>query len=880
MTDPHRCRLNRFALVIGLLSIVSPVVGQNIDTFAGTGTAGYSGDGGPATSAMLNTPAGLAVAANGDVYFADRINGVVRKVDAVTGDISTVAGGGSLQTGDGNLATAAWTNTPHDVAVDAAGIIYIADTFNHRIRKVDIGTGLISTIGGTGVQGYGGDGGAATAALLDTPRGIAVDSGGNVIFSDTVNHRIRKITPGGAISTIAGTGSSGSSGDGGPATAAKIKSPHGLAIDDSDNIYIADTGNSRIRKFTDGGTMTTVAGDGNPANFGDGGLATDASINKPKGLWVVDNGSSTGPVGFDTIFGSTQSGVHDKQIATQVTVPQDGFVDSITAYVYGPGGPPKKVRYAIYTDSAGEPDTLVEQTNSVQRSGAAAWLTIDLPLTSLTAGTYWLALAFNRTDLEYYYDGVGGQTRYSDNDADANGYTAAWGVSTTTNTRRISIYATIHTDPNEIYVADTGNDRIRKFGEFSTIETIAGTGTAGFSGDGGPATAAQIDSPEHVAVDSAGNVFIADTLNHRIRKIDVGTGDISTYGGTGAAAYSGDGGPASSAAMNEPRGLFVDGSDDLFLADSQNHVIRKIASATGVIAVVAGRDRDPGFGDGGLATIAVLQETEDVAVDATGNLYIACLTQGRVRKVDVGTGIITTLIGSGTELAPGDPNDDVWLLSPSGVAVDSAGNVFVADRDASNCRIVKYTVAGPTFETFAGNGSQGNTGNGGLATAAKVNKPQGVAVDSNDDVYIADTGNNSIRKVVVATGIIDTIAGAGAGYSGDGGPAIAAQMNKPARVVVDSTGKFYIADTLNSVIRRVSASGTITTVAGTGVAGYSGDGGAATLAQLNLAVGVGFKAGDPGILYIADTVNHRVRKVDVPLFTPPRIVSWQEVEPQ
>ena len=174
----------------------------------------------------------------------------------------------------------------------------------------------------------------------------------------------------------------------------------------------------------------------------------------------------------------------------------------------------------------------------------------------------------------------------------------------------------------------------------------------------------------------------------------------------------------------------------------------------------------------------------------------------------------------------------------------------------------------------------GATGDGGPATAALVNKPQGVAVDSNDDVYIADSGNRIIRKVVVATGIIDTIAGnSSTGYSGDGGPATAAELNEPTKVVVDSLGNYYIADTFNSVIRKVSASGTITTVAGTGVAGYSGDGGNATLAQLNMPIGVGLKEAEPSFLYIGDTDNHRVRDMDMSITTGVRIISWQEVEP-
>ena len=848
-----------------------------INTYAGTGSAGYSGDGGPAISGMLNSPAGLAVAANGDVYFADRLNAVVRMVDSAFEDISTVAGGGSLVAGDGNLATAAWLNTPHDVAVDASGNIYIADTTKHRIRKVTVATGVITTIGGTGTAGYSGDGGAATSADINTPRGIAVDSAGNVFFSDTENHRIRKITPGGTITTVAGTGGQGSSGDGGPATAAKVKRPRGIAIDDSDNIYFADTDNSSIRKFTDGGTITTVAGTAQVGYTGDGGLAISAKINMPEGLWVVGNGGSADPVGFSTIFGSTQGAVANKQVATQVTVAQAGIIDSITAYVDGPTGA-KKVRYAIYTDSAGEPDTLIAETAFVTRSGAAAWLTIDLPPTSITSGTYWLALGFNVTTLDYYYDATGGQTRHSDNNAIQNGYTATWGVSTTTNTRRVSIYATIHTDTNEIYIADTGNDRIRKFTEMSTIDTIAGTGTAGFSGDGGPATAAQFDTPTHVVVDSVGDVYIADTMNLRIRKIDVSAGTISTYGGIGSTGPFGEGGPATSARMNEPRGLFVDGSDDLFLADSQFHVIRKIVAATGIITVVAGEPKDPGIGDGMTATSAYLEQTEDVAIDTAGNIYIVSPIQGRVRKVDAITGDITTIIGSGFEFEPADATTDVLLLEPRGVAVDSAGDVYVADSSGSNSRIVKYTVAGATYSTFAGTGTTGSTGDGGPATAARVNKPQGVAVDSSDDVYIADTGNHRIRKVVVSTGIIDTIASSGVGYSGDGGPATAAEMNLPSKVVVDSLGNYYIADTFNSVIRKVSSSGTITTVAGTGVAGYSGDGGNATLAQLNLPIGVGFKEGEPNILYIGDTDNQRIRKVDAA--TGVTIVSWQEVEPQ
>lgn len=855
-----------------LTLIVQPALGDDITTYAGTGSAGYSGDGGPATSAKIWRPSGLTVAANGDIYFADRDNNVVRKVDASTGDISTVAGGGVALTGDGGLATSGWMNEPQTMAVDAAGNVYIADTQNHRIRKIDVGTGFISTIAGTGVQGYSGDGGAATSAKLNQPKGIDIDSAGNVIFSDTDNHRIRMITPGGTISTIAGTGGEGFSGDGGPATAAKIKKPGSVSIDGADVIYFADTRNHRIRKFAVGGNISTVAGNGNEGFAGDGGLAVNAEFNQPQGVWV----DWTDRLGFDTVFGSFQGGVRDLQIATQVTLNVDGTLTDITAYIKGGGS---DVRYAVYSNLAGDPDALIVETAVANAPATTDWFTITVPATPLTAGTYWLALSLDANAQRYYYDGAGGQNRENANAAVTNGYTATWGAATASNSRRVAIYASFTSSVNTVYVADTENHRIRKFTDGGNISTVAGNGNDGFSGDGGTATAAEIDTPQSVSVNDDGDFFIADEKNNRIRMVDKSTGNISTYAGTGAVGYSGDGGPATSAEMHEPHGVFVDTTGDLYLADTGNHVIRKIDAATQVISRVGGTPRDMGVGDGLLATNVFLGKIEDVAIDSAGNLFIAATDQVRVRRVDAGTGVISTVIGSGSEFAPAVATDDVMLLEPRGVAVDGAGNVYVTDSDFLNSRIVKYAVATSTYATVAGTGAGGFSGDGGLATAATIREPRGIAFDASDNFYIADTENHRIRKVDAATSIISTIAGNGSGgFSGDGGSATAAQIKRPEKVALDDAGNVYIADTENHRIRKVTLSdGNITTIAGTGVAGYSGDGGDATLAMLRMPAGVGFIDGTPSYLYIGDSDNHRVRVVTI---TGRRVVNWKEVDPQ
>jgi trimeric autotransporter adhesin len=261
---------------------------------AGTGSYGYSGDGGQATSASMSNSRGVAVDASGNMYIADTNNHRIRMVTKSTGIISTVAGTGYPgYSGDGGQATSAALNYPYGVAVDASGNIYIADTDSYRIRMVTKSTGIISTVAGTGSYSYSGDGGQATSAALNSPYGVAVDASGNIYISDTYNYRIRMVTKStGIISTVAGTGYSGSSGDGGQATSAALFYPYGVAVDASGNIHIADSSNYRIRMVTKStGIISTVAGSGYSGSSGDGGQATSAALNSPYGVAVDASGA-------------------------------------------------------------------------------------------------------------------------------------------------------------------------------------------------------------------------------------------------------------------------------------------------------------------------------------------------------------------------------------------------------------------------------------------------------------------------------------------------------------------------------------------------------------------------------------------------------------
>ncbi len=339
---------------------------------------------------------------------------------------------------------------------------------------------------------------------------------------------------------------------------------------------------------------------------------------------------------------------------------------------------------------------------------------------------------------------------------------------------------------------------IYAIGSGAIITTVAGT-TAGFSGDNGPAIAAQLNQPSGVGLDGVGNIYIADQLNHRLRKVIVATGIITTVAGT-TAGLSGDNGPARAAQLENPVDAAVDSAGNIYIADFNNHRIRKIFAATGTTTTVAGTTL--GFsGDNGPATTAQLNNPSGVAVDGVGNIFITDYDNHRIRKVITPTGVITTVAGT-TAGFSGDngPARLAQLNRPVRVVLDGVGNLYIADQN--NHRIRKVIVATGVITTIAGT-TQGFSGDNGLATAAQLSFPSGLAFDSTGDLYIVDTGNSRIRKVVMTSGVITTVAGTTAGFSGDNGPAIQAQLSLPADVVFDGVGNLYIADQNNNRIRKV-----------------------------------------------------------------------------
>ena len=336
-------------------------------------------------------------------------------------------------------------------------------------------------------------------------------------------------------------------------------------------------------------------------------------------------------------------------------------------------------------------------------------------------------------------------------------------------------------------------------GTAQTITTVAGTGVLGYSGDGGLATAASLNNPRGLAVDAAGNVYVADVNNAVIRKIST-SGVITTVAGTGAAGYSGDGGAAIFAQLNGPQAVAVTGSGNLIIADTENRRIRMVDSS-GTITTIAGTGTEGYSGDGGAATQAMLHQAMDLAVDASGNIYFADSTGQRIRKIAT-NGIITTVAGNGTAGFSGDtgPALSAELNFPVSVALDSSNNLYVADANNFRIRMVNPT---GTIVTIAGNGTEGFSGDGGAAGSAEINYVYGVRVTASGAMYFADASNNRVRMVV--NGTINTLAGTGAdGFSGDGGAAVNAMLNFPWFIAVNTSGNLVISDSKNDRVRLVT----------------------------------------------------------------------------
>jgi sugar lactone lactonase YvrE len=684
-----------------------------------------------------------------------------------------------------------WIGFPQYVAADDAGNVYFtsiyATSFN-CVFKMDP-NGVVTRVAGTSRPGFSGDGGPATSAQVNRPVGLVVDTAGDLFIADTGNDRIRKVSPDGIITTVAGNGTHGFSGDGGPAITAQLgASPFGydwaptyLAVDSGGNLFMADYG--RIRRVSPDGIISTVV------EKISGPLTVDASGN----LYIA-NTNFIDPGHTNIVIKLAPDG-------TMSTVAGGGAVSGNT------------LGWTGVTSSA--------CLDNLSGDGGSATQTGLCRLTSLAVDA-----AGNLFVGEEFYD-----------------------------------------DP----AADNGAWALRKVSPDGTISTAAGN-THDWAQDGNLATSGMIAFGGSTAVDGAGNLFITD--NESIRKIAL-DGIINSVAGRAGGNdlvwqanqhFGGDGGPATNAMLFRPYSLAVDWNGNLFIAD-ENRRVRKVTPG-GIITTVAGGGGLVGVSaDGGPATSAALSLTsfssfsnEVLAVDGIGNLFI--LETDHVRRVSP-DGIIITVAGGGTIEGPaadGGPatNAKLSLSVMGGIAADIAGNLYIAESGAQ--RVRKVTPDG-IISTLAGTGTQGPSGDGGLATRAQLAYPFIVAADNAGDVFIADGYGERIR-MVAPNGIVTTVAGNGKpGYSGDGGPAIAAALSMNG-IAADAMGNLFIATAGPATIRQITPDGVISTVAGSNAQGYvghgySGDGGPAT--QGTLADTMSAAVDRAGNVYIADTSNNAVR---------------------
>jgi sugar lactone lactonase YvrE len=613
--------------------------------------------GSPAITQTIGVPQGVAADGTGGFYVASSTHNQIYRVSP-DGILTVIAGTGSAGiSGDGGPATSAQFHYIHAIAVDASGNVFVADTNNNRIRKIDP-AGIVMTVAGTGAWGSSGDGGAAAAAQLAGPRGVAVDGAGNVFIADSGNNRIRRMSASGLITTVAGSGSGGYSGDGGPATSAALNYPVSVSVDVYGNLFIVDRYNNRIRLVSANGVITTLAGA--PSISDPRGVAADAAGN----VYISDSGNnrirrmSAGTIstmaGGGAGFGGDGGPAISAQLALPIEISMDGHGNLFVA---------DRGNYRIRKiDGSGVITTVAGRSDD---GGAATSAQLNFPnaVAADQSGNLFIADTDSQRIRKVTASGVVTTVAGTG----ANGFAGDGGPATSA---LLSYPAGIAVDDvGNLFIADTRNNRIRKVTPDGVIFTI---GTS-------------LNDPRGLAVDRSGNVFIADTNNQQIRKIDSG-GAMSIVAGTGANGFSGDGGPATSAQLSYPVAVAVDGNGNLFIADSSNNRIRMVRP-DGIIRTIAGNGSIGFGGDGGPAIWAGLASPQGVDVDAAGNVYIADADNQRVRMVTP-DGMIRTIAGTGTFGSAGDGGiaELAQLAFPFGVAADGFNAVFIADTYSSRIR--------------------------------------------------------------------------------------------------------------------------------------------------------------------------------------------------
>ncbi len=758
----------------------------NVTTFAGSGVLGSTNGNG--TLATFNNPQGIATDVNGNVYVADTFNNIIRKIDP-SGNVTTLAGNGQSGANNG-VGLSASFYYPFGVATDIAGNVYVADAFNNKIRKIDL-AGNVTTFAGSGSNYYG------AGNDFYNPTEVSVDISGNVYVADANNNRIRKITPSGQITTIAGSGLAGY-GDG-TGTAAVFNNPRGLVVDALGNVYVTDGGNNIIRRIDPNGVVSTFAGtraqgadDGNigTANFNNPtGITIDASGN----LCVADAGNNIirkiTTIGYSTISPSLPSGLNfDPTSGTISGTPKHGSATttySVSAYnlvgsstatfsISVTPGPPSISSFNPTTAGTG---TLV----SILGSGFTG--TTSVSFGSISAQSFTVLSDTVITAIV----GVGASGAVSITTrgitSSANGFNF---ITAPIISYPASQNFTANTQITTVNPTNTGGNVPAI--NYGLVTNFAGNSTSGLVN--GNSQDARFYNPQGVATDFAGNIYIADTYNSQIRKIDL-NGKVSTLAGSGISGSLN--GNKNVASFSNPYGVASDLAGNVYVADMGNNLIRKI-DASGNVTTLAGNGI-AGYADG-TGTSSSFNSPRSVATDALGNVFVADAGNNRIRKIDP-TGQVTTFAGTGA-YGYYTPGNDFYL--PSGVATDLAGNVYVADT--YNNRIRKITSTGQ-ISTLAGSGSTGILNGTGIA--ATFNSPTGVTVDAAGNVYVSDSGNQTIRKID-PNAQVTTLAG-NKTQGNINGVGVAADFNNPVGIAADAAGNVYVADVYNNSIRKITTTG-------------------------------------------------------------------------